>query len=58
MPTIQKNIMKFTPTEELFGYKPDSQFLVWMKPSEFLVWMKPSEFLDQASKIIHSQENC
>jgi len=34
--------MKFAPTEELFGYKPDSQLLVWMKPSEFL---------DKASKI-------
>ena len=40
--TIEKNIMKFAPTEELFGYKPDSQLLVWMKPSEFL---------DKASKI-------
>jgi len=42
MSTIEKNIMKFAPTEELFGYKPDSQLLVWMKPSEFL---------DKASKI-------
>lgn len=28
--------MKFTPNEQLFGYKTDNQMLVWMKPSEFL----------------------
>ncbi len=45
MPTINninRNIMKFAPTEELFGYQSDSQLLIWMKPSEFL---------DKASKI-------
>lgn len=36
MTIIQKSIMKFTPNEQLFGYKTDNQMLVWMKPSEFL----------------------
>ncbi len=43
--TSRKNIMKFEPNEELFGYNSDSQFLIWMKPSEFL---------DKASKIQHT----
>jgi len=36
MTTIQKSIMRFTPSGQLFGHKPDSQILVWMRPSEFL----------------------
>lgn len=36
METIQKNIMRFEPNEELFEYRTDGQMLVWMKPSEFL----------------------
>lgn len=35
MTIIQKSIMKFTPSEQLFGYKSDNQILIWMKPSEF-----------------------
>lgn len=49
MPTINRNIMKFAPTEELFGYKPDSQLLVWMKPSEFLE--KASKINETAAQI-------
>lgn len=45
MSIINKSIMKFEPTGELFGYKTDSQILIWMKPSEFL---------DKASKILHT----
>lgn len=36
MSNIRKSILKFEPTIQLFGHKPDSQTLVWMKPSEFL----------------------
>lgn len=36
MTILKRSIMKFEPSGELFGHKPDSQILVWMKPSEFL----------------------
>jgi hypothetical protein len=31
-----KSIMKFSPKEQLFGHKSESQMLIWMKPLEFL----------------------